>query len=721
MTAQTIGAQTPQRALAGRYNCRVLALLAAAAVMPLAACHKETPALSQDTAQAPRAPALTPAKEGEWSRHGFDLAETRFSPLTQINTGNVSGLKLAWSYDLDTNRGQESTPVMVGGKLYTTSAWSKVQAFDGATGTLLWQYDPKVPGAAGVNGCCDVVNRGVAVENGRVFLATFDGRLIALDANLGTVLWSVDTVDHSQPYTISGAPRLVKGKVIIGNAGAEYNVRGYVSAYDMETGKLSWRFYTVPGKQGQKDGAASDAILARLAGPTWKGKPDTVGGGGTVWDSMAYDPELDLLYVGVGNGSPWNQSIRSPGGGDNLFLASIVALRPSTGEYVWHYQETPGDEWDYTATQHMILANLTIDGKPRKVLMQAPKNGFFYILDRTNGKLISATPYTRQTWTTGVDPRTGRPIVNPQAYYNRTGKPWLSLPGFLGAHNWHPMAFSPRTGLVYIPVSEIPTPYIRDDKFAFKRQSNNLGIDQAKASLPADRAVVAAAKAGLKGRIVAWDPLRRKAAWTVELGGPWNGGMLTTAGDLLFQGTAAGDFKAYDARSGKVLWSFPAQSGIVAPPITYAVAGRQYVSVVVGWGGVYPLLLGELAKKSNDRPNRSRVLTFALNGAASLPPQAPLDTSFPAPPAPFGSAAQIARGSALYARTCGGCHGDGVRSGGVLPELRHSALAGDAQAWKSVVIDGLLQDQGMVGFSRDLTPQDAEDIRAYVVARANEK
>ncbi len=666
------------------------------------------------------AAALSQPAAGEWGRHGHDLSEGRFSPLDMINASNVAGLKLAWFYDLDTNRGQESTPIMVGGKLFTTSAWSKVQAFDAASGKLLWSYDPKVPGETGVKGCCDVVNRGVAVEGGRVFLGTFDGRLVALDENTGKELWSTVTVDQNQGYTITGAPRLVKGKVIIGNGGAENDVRGYVSAYDMATGKLSWRFYTVPGKAGVKDGAASDAILEKLAGPTWKGKPDDVGGGGTVWDSMAYDPELDLLYIGVGNAGPWNQDLRSPGGGDNLFVASIVALRPSTGEYVWHYQETPGDQWDYTASQHMILADLTIDGKPRKVLMQAPKNGFFYVLDRTNGKLISADGYVQQTWTTGVDMVTGRPTMNPDALYNKTGKPWLSTPGFLGGHSWHPMAFNPQAGLVYIPVNEIATPYIPDEKFVRKAQAVNLGVDLAKASMPADKAIVSAVKAGLKGRIVAWDPVRRKAAWTVELGGPWNGGMLTTAGGLLFQGTAAGDLVAYDAANGRKLWSFAAQSGIVAPPITYAIGSKQYVSIVVGWGGVYPLLLGEMAKKSNDRPNRSRVLTFTLDGKAVLPEQAPLEAWKTPPPAPFGTPQQVALGTQVYARTCGGCHGDGVRSGGVLPELRRSAVAGDAAAWHAVVLGGALQDRGMVSFKRDLTAVDAEAVRAYVVARANE-
>ena len=689
---------------------RILELGLALSVMMLAACDRFT---SEPA-------ALQAQNEADWGRHGYDLAETRFSPLEQLNAGNVSGLRLAWSYDLDTNRGQEATPIAVGGVLYTSSAWSKVQAFDAASGKLLWQFDPKVPGKAGVKGCCDVVNRGVAVEGGKVFLGTFDGRLIALNAKTGKPVWSTVTVDQNQNYTITGAPRLVKGKVLIGNGGGEYGVRGYVSAYDMDSGKLAWRFYTVPGESGVKDGAASDNALAKIVDPTWKGKPNTIGGGGTVWDSMAYDPELDLVYIGVGNGSPWNSKIRSPGGGDNLFLSSILALRADTGEYVWHYQTTPGDQWDYTATQHMILADLEIGGVKRKVLMQAPKNGFFYVLDRTNGKLLSADAYIALNWADGVDLKTGRPRIKPDAFYAQTGKPWLAMPGFLGGHNWPPMAFSPKTGLVYIPAQEIASPYIPDANFSVKKKAVNLGVDQAKMALPTDKAALAQIKAGLKGRIIAWDPVAKKEVWRIEHGGPWNGGMLATAGNLIFQGTAAGDFVAYNAQNGKKLWSFDAQSGIIAPPISYSVGGKQYVSIVVGWGGIYPLLLGELAKKSNDRTNRSRVLTFSLAGTARLPP---LPKHMKAPrnsPPNFGTSSQIARGHDYYARSCGGCHGDSAMSGGVLPDLRWSGALGDRDTWLSITRDGVLADNGMPSFKEDLSDDQLEDIRAYVVARANQ-
>jgi len=357
------------------------------------------------------------AEPQNWLTHGRTYDEQRFSPLASIDQSNVSELSLAWALDLDTHRGQEATPLVVDGVMYSTSAWSKVQAIDAATGKLLWQYDPEVPGETGTKACCDVVNRGAAVWNGRVYVGTLDGRLVALDAATGREAWSTVTVDQAKKYTITGAPRIVKGRVVIGNGGAEYGVRGYVSAYDAETGALAWRFYTVPGDPSQPFEAP---ILAKAA-ETWHGEWWKLGGGGTVWDSLAYDPELDLLYVGVGNGSPWNQRVRSPGGGDNLFLSSIVALRPETGEYVWHYQTTPGESWDYTATQHMILADLDLGGERRKVLMQAPKNGFFYVLDRKTGKLVSAEPYSTVNWADGVDLETGRPRVSPDELFCPSG------------------------------------------------------------------------------------------------------------------------------------------------------------------------------------------------------------------------------------------------------------------------------------------------------------
>ena len=408
----------------------VLTVLATAGCNAASAPAADTRAATGPAAVTAARLIAADAEPGEWMGHGRTYGEQRFSPLDQITTGTVGTLGLSWFADLDSRRGQESTPIVVDGVLYVTTAWSRVKAFDAATGTPLWSYDPEVPGEWAVNACCDVVNRGVAVWDGKVFVGSFDGRLIALDAATGRELWDVNTIDRTKPYTITGAPRVVKGKVLIGNGGAEFGVRGYLSAYDAATGALAWRFYTVPGNPA--DGF--EQPILQKAAETWSGEWWKLGGGGTVWDSMAYDPELDLLYVGVGNGSPWNHLLRSEGKGDNLFLASIVALDPDDGSYVWHYQTTPGETWDHTATQHIIVADLRIDGAERRVVMQAPKNGFFYVLDAKTGALVSAKNFTEISWATHVDMKTGRPVENPAARYDKTGKNFQSLQNPNGAH-----------------------------------------------------------------------------------------------------------------------------------------------------------------------------------------------------------------------------------------------------------------------------------------------
>ncbi|MCB5425692.1 PQQ-dependent dehydrogenase, methanol/ethanol family [Altererythrobacter sp. CC-YST694] len=691
----------------------IVAVLAAS--LALTGCAKSDNAASGGVTEA----MITSPPDGEWLTYGRDYGEQRYSPLDKINLDNVKDLGLAWSADLDTARGQEGTPLMIGGKLYITTAWSKVKAYDGKTGKLLWEYDPKVPGETGVKACCDVVNRGLGAWGDKLFLGTLDGRLIALDRETGKEVWSQVTVDQTKAYTITGAPRVVKGKVIIGNGGAEYGVRGYVSAYDADSGKQLWRFYTVPGAPEE---AKDEPEYLAKARKTWNGEFWKLGGGGTVWDSMAYDPELDLLYIGVGNGSPWNQSYRSPGGGDNLYLSSIVAIRPDTGEYVWHYQETPGETWDFTATQHIMLATLKIDGKERKVLMQAPKNGFFYVIDRETGKLISAKNYVPQNWTTGVDMKTGRPIEVPEARYDKTGKPFVSTPGAGGAHSWHPMAFSPKEGLVYIPVIEAAFPYFPEANWKPNtKRGFNVGIDQAAGGMPADLAARNGARAATKGALVAWDPVAQKERWRVPYQGPWNGGLLSTAGGLLFQGTAAGNFVAYDAKDGKQLWSFAAQTGVVAPPMTYMIDGEQYVAVLAGWGGIWPLAPGGVLNEvAGPVPNISRLLVFKLGGKATLPPAPPL-SRMPLDPPPFtGDKAKLASALYNYGRYCGQCHGDAAVGSTVLPDLRRSALLGDADGWASVVHDGALQDNGMVSFAGTLSRQEIEGIRQYVIMRANE-
>ena len=457
-----------------------------------------------------------------WLTHGRTYSEQRFSPLSDIDPSTVGDLGLAWYFDIPTRRGIEATPIVVDGRMYVTGSWSIVYALDAATGEELWRYDPEVPQEWAQYACCDVVNRGVAAWGNSVFVGTLDGYLVSLDAETGSVNWRADTIDRQPPYTITGAPRVVKGQVLIGNGGAEYGVRGYISAYDATTGDLTWRFHTVPGNPD--DGFESETMA--MAAETWTGEWWAMGGGGTVWDSMAYDPELDLLYIGVGNGSPWNRKVRSPDGGDNLFISSIVALRPETGEYVWHYQTTPGDTWDFTATQHIVLADIEIGGETHKVLMQAPKNGFFYVLDRTDGTLISADPYVTVTWASGVDHETGRPVEAPNARYE--SGPAFIFPGPLGGHNWHPMSYSPQTGLVYLPAQEIPFVYADESGFAFAEGIWNTGTDASFGSAPEDPAVLQEVMKLIAGQLVAWDPVEGREVWRYQHAGPWNGGVLAT-------------------------------------------------------------------------------------------------------------------------------------------------------------------------------------------------
>ncbi|MEZ5735587.1 MAG: PQQ-dependent dehydrogenase, methanol/ethanol family [Novosphingobium sp.] len=668
------------------------------------------------------------AEPENWLTTGRNYYETRFSPLDQINLDNVDSLGLDWFYDLDTNRGQEATPIVVDGVLYISSAWSKVHAFDGTSGKLIWQFDPRVPPETAVKACCDVVNRGVAYWDGAIYVGTLDGRLIAIDAKTGKQLWSALTVDQSKPYTITGAPRIVKGRVIIGNGGAEFGVRGYVSAYDAKTGKLDWRFYTVPGNSDKPDGAASDEIMERLGKKTWDKNHWELSngtGGGTVWDSLAYDPELDLLYVGVGNGSYWPQKFRSPepypgGNNDNLFVASIVALRPETGEYVWHYQATPGDQWDFTSTQHMILADLNIGGAMRKVLMQAPKNGFFYVLDRVTGKLISAEPYGKVTWADGVDLETGRPRIKPEADYSKTGKPWTSWPGPQGAHGWPPMSFNPETGLVYLPTQEVGFTYDLDESFKALPRGYNIGVDIAANKLPVDPVKLKKIRESAKGWLTAWDPVAGRTRWKIPMPNAANGGTLSTAGGLVFQGGSTGIFSAYSATNGSKLWSFDAQSGVVAAPVSWSHNGKQFVTVLSGWGTTEGLGVGPVNwSKDGPRHNISRVLTFAIGGKAKLPP-VPEHTAKLEPPPQFADANTIETGRKIYHRSCYGCHGYGAMSGGVIPDLRYSSTLSNKEAWDAVLIDGILAVNGMVSFAPNYSVEQLEAVRAYVISQARE-
>ena len=691
-----------------RYVC----LLVVAALMTAAIGHASPPPTWVNGQRVISANA----EPGDWLMAGHDYGDTRHSPLRAINDQNVGRLGLAWYYDLDTHRGQEATPVVVNGVLYTTSAWSKVQAFRASTGKLLWQFDPGVPGAVAAHLCCDVVNRGVAVHEGKVYVGTLDGRLIALDAKSGKPAWSVLTVDPQRPYAITGVPLVARGKVIIGNAGAEFGVRGYVTAYDARTGKQLWRFYVVPGNPAL--GFENEAM--RRAARTWSGDWWKDGGGGTVWNSFSYDPELGLVYMGTGNASPWSGPVDGGERGDALYTASIVAVHVDDGSYAWHYQTTPADVWDYDADQSLTLATLRIDGQPRKVIMQANKNGYFYVLDRATGKLLSANNFVPVNWAKGIDPGTGRPVVVPEAHYEKSGKLWLGAPGGLGGHNWQPMSFSPDTGLVYIPAQEVPFPYLKDQDFKPEPVGVNMGVDLAATSLPQDKKIKAAVLASLKGFLSAWDPVAGREVWRADHAGPWNGGLLSTAGNLVFQGTAAGEIIAYRASDGAKLWSFPAQTGIIAAPMTYAIDGRQYLTIVVGWGGAFPLVTGELAYKSGRLPNRSRVLTFALDGKAALPAVNDKVAEFPPPPTATQDPMQVAAGAKLYARYCGSCHGDAAHSGGIIPDLRYTKALSDDDMWRAVVLQGALVAHGMIGFEPSLGAGRLAEIRSYLISRAQQ-
>jgi PQQ-dependent dehydrogenase (methanol/ethanol family) len=648
------------------------------------------------------------ARGADWPSYGLDYAETRFSRLGQISAANVKDLGLVWSYDLESNRGVEATPLVVDGIMYVTGSWSIVHAIDVRSGKRLWVFDPKVDREAGYKGCCDVVNRGVAVWKGRVYVAAYDGRLIALDAATGTKAWEVDTIiDRKFSYTVTGAPRVFKGKVIIGNGGAEYGVRGYITAYDAATGKQAWRWFTVPGdpsKPFEDESMAKAAKTWDAAGKWWE-----AGGGGTAWDSMTFDPELNLMYVGTGNGSPWAHKKRSPAGGDNLYLASIVALNPDTGKYVWHYQQTPGDNWDFTSTQPMILADLKIDGKPRKVILHAPKNGFFFVVDRTNGKFISAQNFVDVNWASGYD-KNGRPIET--AIARVADRPREIIPSPYGARNWHSMSFNTATGLAYMPVQGVPVNLLDNKDWKFNAKSPlephsgmgwNLGMF-ANAEPP---------KSAPFGRLIAWDPVAQKERWRVEHVSPWNGGTLTTAGNLVFQGTADGRFIAFDARDGKKLWETPVGTGVVAAPATYTVDGKQYVSIAVGWGGVYGI-----TARHTDRKGPGTVYTFALGGSAKAPAFVDYRLGELVQGVPYDKA-HVPEGTALYVSNCVFCHGvPGVDRGGNIPNLGYSGRDVIANLDR-FVFKGPFTNNGMPDFTGKLQPADIDKLKAFIQGTAD--
>ena len=667
--------------------------IASGVLAALVGCSREEAAAPAAPPPAPEAAAVdvgrlhaADSETGSWLSYGRTLAEQRHSPLAQIDDENVALMQRRFTIELGTVRGLEATPLMIDGVLYFTLSWSVVMAVDARSGEELWRYDPLVPKEVGRRACCDVVNRGVAAYGGRIYFGSLDGRLIALDASTGERVWEVMTVDPSVPYTITGAPRIVEGRVVIGNGGAEFGVRGYVSAYDADTGEMVWRTYTVPGDPSKPFESPALASAAK----TWSGEWWKVGGGGTVWDSMAYDPELRLLYIGTGNGSPWAQQHRSPGGGDNLYLSSILALDPDDGTLVWHYQTTPGETWDFTATQHIVLADLRIAGKTRQVLMQAPKNGFFYVLDRRTGELISARPYVTVTWATGIDAN-GRPV---EADLQRLSEDLrFVMPTFFGGHNWQPMSFNPDTGLVYIPAQEILGAYRLDPGYRVVNEEFNVGTDfNVFAQFPPEAA---------SGHLLAWDPVRQEEAWRVPYGLPWNGGTLSTAGNLVFQGTADGRFVAYTADTGRTLFVDHTETGVIAAPMTYEIDGTQYVAILAGWGGAFGIGGGTAARGVSR--GSGRLIVYALPESAPTPEQIQAYITRPG---------ELADGERLYHQFCSRCHGAGGVSSSGIPDLR-SAVIRLGPHIQAVTRSGL-QGTGMPALGDVVSESDARLIRRYL-------
>jgi len=641
--------------------------------------------------------------EANWTAPGGAADESAYSRLTEINPRNIARLGLAWSLDLPDEVTLESTPLAIDGVVYFSGGYAEVYAVAATSGKLLWKFDPQTwkrrPDKFHYG-----ANRGIAYEDGRIFTVEMDGRVVALDASNGEVLWQADSIPEGMLNNSTGAPRTMNGKVIIGNSGADFGARGFVTAFDATTGKFLWRFFTVPGSPEQNEG---DPVM-EAAARTWRGEWWKSGTGGTVWNGITFDPEFNRVYIGVGNAGPYDPEKRSPGGGDNLFTCSIVALDADTGDYVWHYQENPREAWDYKATANMIAATIDLDGKPRRVLLHAPTNGFFYVLDRETGKLISAEKTTVVTWASRIDLETGRPIEEPGIRYETgTTEIW---PGTSGGHNWQAMSYDPLLGQAYFPIQQIGTRFSRGGE-----QSENTFNIMGLMVEP-----VVKKKGDGKGYLVAWDPVAQQERWRVTHEHLWNGGTLATAGGLVFQGTADGWFNAYDSKRGERLWRFDAGLGIIAAPISFSAGGKQYVSVLVGYGGT-TAAYGEFMNVGwKYGAQMRRLLTFVLDGEATLAPTPPPDMTVHAldDPALVLDEDDVRAGRALWIR-CASCHGVGLQSTGTPgPDLRESSLSLRLDAFKHLVENGRME-RGMPRFDT-LTDEQIRQLHAYVRARARD-
>ncbi len=710
-----------------------LALVASLIVLAGIACEQRGAPVGEEPADTspPPAPSMGLVDDervtraavdepGEWLTYGQTFEEQRFSTLTEINRDNVNDLGLAWFKPLGERHRNENTPLIVDGVMYVSDPWNVTYALDATTGEEIWAFDPETRREFVRYSCCGgPMTRGVAVYQGRVFIATFDARVVAVDAATGEKVWDVDTYHPSaaSPFTVTGAPRAGGGKVYIGQSSSEYGVRGYVSAYDAETGELAWRFYLVPGDPSQP----FEHPELEMAAKTWSGEWWKLGGGGTVWSSIVYDPDLHTVYLGVGNGAPWPRDIRSPGGGDNLFLTAIVAVDPDTGRMKWYYQTVPGDNWDYSSAMDMVLADMDVDGTMRKVLLQAPKNGFFYVLDREDGELLRAHPYGAITWATHVDMETGRPVENPEVYYEENPR-WI-LPGAGGTHNWQAMSFDASRGIMYIPTHDTASFYALGEEFAktgiFKMSPVGLTTGLAIGAYRDQLIAAAAPQLEPKAYLKAFDPLSGETLWAVENEVPRNGGVLATAGGVIFQGDGTGTISAYHTDNGETLWQFEAPGGAFgAGPISYEVDGTQYLAFT--------------SSVHSDYDGGGRILVFKLGGDVELPPAPGLrDTTIPEQPPLTASADDLARGDQLYHQVCANCHGtlgrdrDGRLGGEAVGGLKRGVadlrrMSPETHAsYLTIVLGGMLQDLGMRSFADVMDEDDVEAIRQFVISKAN--
>ncbi len=696
----------------------------ALALAVLTGCSPSAPDAAQttDAAAAPAAASAATAtaanvtderllnaesEPGQWMMTGGTYEETHFAPLDEINRDTIGRLSLAWYADYDTNLSQQGTPLYIDGTVYVSTAWSSVYAFDAKTGAEKWHFDPMTPKEIAIKVCCGIVNRGIAAFEGKIYVGALDGNLIAIDAATGQELWRKQTVDVEKQYTVTSAPRVIKGQIVIGNSGSEFGVRGYLGAYDARTGDDLWRVYTVPGNPE----LGFENPTMEMAAKTWSGNWWELGGGGTVWDAIVYDEVNNLIMFGTGNGTPWDQRIRDPEGGDNLFVASILAVNADSGEYAWHYQTTPGDTWDYDAMSPIMLLDLTWEGQPRRVVAQPNKNGMMYVLDALTGQLLKADAFTEVNWNTGVDMATGRPIEVPEARYDRDNIFNLT-PGVQGGHGWHANAFNPATGLIYIAAQRAWFVMRTQEGFVANPQGTNLGIDMGASFVyyqdnpDARREFV--------GYVSAWDPVAGKEVWrSEELPGP-TGGVLSTSGGLVFSGGGNNNnvFRAYNTETGEKVWEFNTQTGVVAAPITFELDGKQYIALSVGInqaGNYYA-------------PNYSRMLVFALDGTATLPEPISFEAPQLNPPALTASAEVVARGMEVYNANCSTCHGNGGAARGAnFPNLLVSPMLHSQEGFDSIVLGGARAQRGMASFAERLTAEDTQAVLGYLVSRATEQ